>query len=193
MISFLLLILLGAVVINLTALFSIPAWRPFRHSDHSFDHPLTLAFANAAVLLGACVVMWPLQKLVLVRLQLDYLELPLTMVVIAMVTLLIEQFVARRTHLIPVSYSFRLLMIANGAATGTVFIDLLRARSFIEYLVLAVSAAGVLVMALVAMALMQQRLRLADVPQSFRGPPLMLISIGIATLALMGLIGLVRE
>jgi electron transport complex protein RnfA len=84
-------------------------------------------------------------------------------------------------------------MIANGAATGTVFIDLLLARSFIEYLVLAVSAAGVLVMALVAMALMQQRLRLADVPQSFRGPPLMLISIGIATLALMGLIGLVRE
>lgn len=193
MISFLLLILLGAVVINLTALFSIPAWRPFRHTEHSFEHALTLAVSNAAVLIGACVLMWPLQKFVLLRLQLDYLELPLTMAVIAIVTVLIEQFVSRRTRLIPVSYSFRLLMIANGAATGTVFIDLLRARSFVEYVVLALSAAGVLVMALVGLSLMQQRLRLADVPQPFRGPPLMLISIGIATLALMGLIGLVRE
>jgi electron transport complex protein RnfA len=193
MISFLLLILLGAVVINLTALFSIPAWRPFRQTERSFDQALILALSNAGVLFGACVVMWPLQKFILLNLQLDYLELPLTMAVIAIVTILIERGVTHRTRLIPVSYSFRLLMIANGAATGTVFIDLLRARSFVEYIVLAVSAAGVLVMALVAMSLMQLRLRLADVPQSFRGPPLMLISIGIATLALMGLIGLVRE
>lgn len=193
MISFLLLILLGAVVINLTALFSIPAWRPFRHSEHAFEHALTLALSNAAVLFGTCVAMWPLQKFVLLRLQLDYLELPLTMAVIAIVTVLTEQFISRRTRMIPVPHSFRLLMIANGAAAGTVFIDLLRARSFVEYVVLGLSAAAVLVMALVAMALMQQRLRLADVPQSFRGPPLMLISIGIATLALMGLIGLVRE
>jgi electron transport complex protein RnfA len=193
MISFLLLILLGAVVINLTALFSIPAWRPFRHPGHSFEQALTLALANSAVLLGACLVMWPLQQLLLIPLQLEYLQLPLTMAVIALITLLIEQFITRRTELIPVPYSFRLLMIANGAATGTVFIDLVRARNLLEYIVLAGSAAGVFAMALVAMSLMQQRLRLADVPQAFRGPPLMLISIGIATLALMGLIGLVRE
>jgi Na+-translocating ferredoxin:NAD+ oxidoreductase subunit A len=193
MISFLLLILLGAVVINLTALFSIPAWRPFRHTEHSFEHALTLALSNAAVLLCACIVMWPLQKLLLIPFRLDYLELPLTMTVIAIIAVLAEQFIARRTNLIPVAHSFRLLMIANGAAAGTVFIDLIRARNLMEYMVLALSAAGVFGLALIAMALMQHRLRLADVPQSFRGPPLMLISIGIATLALMGLVGLVRE
>jgi Na+-translocating ferredoxin:NAD+ oxidoreductase subunit A len=193
MISFLLLILLGAVVINLTALFSIPTWRPFQHGESAFSHALTLALSNAAVLLGASVAMWPLQNLMLQPLRLTYLQLPLTMAIIAIITLGIEQIVMRRTKLIPTPYSFRLLMIANGAATGTVFIDLVRARTLLEYLVLALSAAGVFGMASVAMALMQQRLRLADVPESFRGPPLMLISIGIATLALMGLIGLVRE
>jgi electron transport complex protein RnfA len=193
MISYLLLILLGAVVINLTALFSIPAWRPFRPTESAFDHALTLALANAAVLLIASIAMWPLQNLVLLPLRLTYLQLPLTMAITAMITLAVEQVIARRTKLIPTPYSFRLLMIANGAATGTVFIDLVRARSLIEYLVLALSAAGVFGMASVALALMQQRLRLADVPESFRGPPLMLISIGIATLALMGLVGLVRE
>jgi Na+-translocating ferredoxin:NAD+ oxidoreductase subunit A len=193
MISFLLLILLGAVVINLTALFSIPAWRPFRQSESSFEQALVLASSNAAVLVGTAIVMWPLQMFVLLPLRLEYVELPLTMAVITVFALLVEQLIARHTALIPASHAFRLLMIANGAATGTVFIDLLRARSLLEYLVLACSAAGVLVMALVAMSLMQQRLRLADVPKSFRGPPLMLISIGIATLALMGLIGLVRE
>src|SRR3954469_9765044 len=136
MISFLLLILLGAVVINLTALFSIPAWRPFQHSETAFEHALTLALSNAAVLLSASVAMWPLQNFVLLPLRLSYLQLPLTMAIIAMITLVVEQIVARHTKLIPTPYSFRLLMIANGAATGTVFIDLVRARTLLEYLVL---------------------------------------------------------
>jgi H+/Na+-translocating ferredoxin:NAD+ oxidoreductase subunit A len=193
MISFLLLILLGAVVVNLTALFSVPDWRPFQHSDNAFENALALAATNAAVLIGSCIAMWPLHTFVMLPLRLTYLQLPLTMIVIAIVTLSVEQIVARRTSLIPASNAFRLLMIANGAAAGIVLIDLGRARTFVEYLVLALTAVGVFGMASVAMALMQQRLRLADVPASFRGTPLTLISVGIAALALMGLVGLVRE
>ncbi len=193
MISFLLLILLGAVVINLAALFSIPAWRPFRHADNTFETAVALAAANAWVLIAAALVMWPLQRFVLNPLQLSYLQLPLVMIVIAIAAVLVETFISKRTRLIPAPNAFRLLMIANGAAAGLVLIDLVRARTILEYFALALSAAGVFCMASIAMALMQQRLRLADVPHSFRGTPLTLVSIGIAALALMGLVGLVRE
>jgi electron transport complex protein RnfA len=193
MISFLLLILMGAVVINLTALLSIPAWRPFRNSSDVFANALGLAAANALVLVGSCIVVWPLHRFVLLPLRLDYLQVPLTMTLITIFTVIVERLVERHSHFIAAPDAFRLLMIANGAAAGIVFVDLARARNFFDYFLLALTAAGVFGLASVALAMMQQRLRLADVPASFRGTPLTLISVGIAALALMGLVGVVRE
>jgi electron transport complex protein RnfA len=193
MIASLLLILLGAVVINLTALFSIPAWRPFRNSNDAFANALGLASANALVLLGSCLAIWPIHRLLLRPLQLDYLQVPLTMALIAIFTVIVERLVERYSTFIPAPNAFRLLMIANGAAAGIVFIDLGRARNFLDYLMLALTAAGVFGLAAVALAMMQKKSRLADVPAHFRGMPLTLISVGIAALALMGLVGVVRE
>ena len=58
--SSLLLILLSAVLVNMVALGSVPAWRPFVASRVSIDDALGLALANLAVIVVASVVSWSL-------------------------------------------------------------------------------------------------------------------------------------
>jgi Na+-translocating ferredoxin:NAD+ oxidoreductase RnfA subunit len=64
-VSSLLLILLSTVLVNIVALGTVPAWRPFTTGMADVDAARPLALANLAVLVGATWVSWMISHFLL--------------------------------------------------------------------------------------------------------------------------------
>ena len=81
------------------------------------------------------------------------------------------------------------LITSNCAVLGVALLNLREQNSLVESALYGFGAALGFGLVLVALAAARERLELADVPQSFRGAPIGLITAGLMALAFMGFLG----
>lgn len=191
--SALLLILLSSVLINVAALTSVPAWRPFAAIADTFAGARALAIAFLLTIPPVAVATWLLSHGVLRPLDLDYLRTPAFVAIVLAAVPLVELALRRYSTLLPERPAFALLMATNAMIFGVALMTDTRLHNAFEVLLLAVGAAAALGFLLLAFAAIEQRLRHADVPAPFRRAPLALITAGIIALAFMGFTGLIQE
>lgn len=191
--SALLLILLSAVLVNVTALTQLPAWRPFATVTGIFKEAQALAVASLLAVPAVAAVSWSISKLLLEPARLGYLR-TLAFVVVALAIVPLVEFVLRRDgRLVPQRPGFILLLTTNSAVLGVALMVNSRMQTLFDAVAFSFAAALALSFLLLAFAALQERLQHADVPRVFRDAPLALVSAGIMALAFMGFTGLIQE
>jgi electron transport complex protein RnfA len=165
---------------------------PFLGVSNKLETATGMGFAVTFVMTLATIFCWPIYNLLLVRFNLEILQIASFVLVIASLVQFVEMYL-RKT--IPTLYRalgiFLPLITTNCAILGVTLFMVIRDYNFIQSVVFAFSAGLGFTLALLIMAGIRENLDLAPVPESFKGAGITLIIAGILALAFMGLTGLV--
>lgn len=191
--SALLLILLSAVLVNVTALTRMPAWRPFEAITGTFAAARALAIAALITVPIVSAITWLLASLLLEPGGVGYLRTLTFVAVILAVVPLVEWALRRDGRLRPQRPGFALLMMTNAAVLGVALMVDIRMQNLVDAVLFSIAMAAALGFLLLAFAALHERLQHADVPIAFRDAPLALVTAGIMALAFMGFTGFIQE
>jgi electron transport complex protein RnfA len=150
-----------------------------------------LSLATAFVLTLSAGLSWSLQTWLLTPLGLDHLRTLGFILVIAAVVQFTELLMRARAPLLYRVLGLYLpLITTNCAVLGVALLNVQARHSLMEALLYGFGAAIGFALVLLLFAAMRVRLANADVPASFRGSPIGLITAGLMALAFMGFAGI---
>lgn len=189
----LVLIIVSAALVNNFVLIQFLGLCPFLGVSGSTEGAVGMAMATAFVLTLSAVASHLLQTWVLTPLNLEYLSTVGFIVVIAALVQLTELLLRHSAPLLHRILGIYLpLITSNCAVLGVALLNLRKSHSLLESALYGFGAALGFGLVLVALAAARERLELADVPTSFRGAPIGLITAGLMALAFMGFTGFAR-
>jgi len=189
--SDLLLLALGASLVNNVVLTHFLGLCPFVGASRRFEAAAGMALATLFVLTvasGASHVAW---HWLLEPLGLGYLR---TLVFILLIAALVQltELVIRATS--PLLHEllgvFLPLITTNCAVLGVALLSLERQHGLLESLLFGAAAGAGFALALLTFAALRERLETGDLPAAFRGAPIALVTAGLMALAFMGFSGL---
>ena len=187
------LIVVAAALVNNFVLVKFLGLCPFLGVSSSVESAVGMSMATAFVLTLAAVSSYLLTRWVLTPLDLLYLSTVSFILVIAALVQLTELFMRHTAPLLHRVLGIYLpLITSNCAVLGVALLNLREQNSLVESALYGFGAALGFGLVLVALAAARERLELADVPESFRGAPIGLITAGLMALAFMGFLGFGR-
>ena len=189
----LLLIALGAALVNNFVLVQMLGVCPFIGGSQRVDGAIGLSLAMALVLTLAAGTTQLVDLYLLRPYGLEYLRLFALLLVIGAVIGATELAVRRFAPLLQrVLGSYIPLVATNCAVLGVALINTAASRSFVAALFYGTGAALGFGLALTLFAGLRERVALADVPVAFRGAPIAFVTAGILSLAFMAFTGFAR-
>ena len=188
----LLLILGSTVLINNFVLIQFLGICPFLGVSRQVETSFSMGLATTFVMTMTATITWLINTYILEALNLPYLRIVSFIVVIASLVQFVELFIKKMS---PVLYKalgiFLPLITTNCAIMGMALQIPLNEYNFIESLIFGFGAGVGFTLAIVLIAGIREKLRFADVPDSFKGVPITLIIAGIMALAFMGFSGII--
>jgi electron transport complex protein RnfA len=188
-----LLLLIGTVLVNNFVLVKFLGLCPFMGVSSKLETAMGMSMATTFVLTLASASSYLVETYLLAPLGIGYLRTLAFILVIAVVVQFTEMVVHKTS---PTLYRllgiFLPLITTNCAVLGVALLNLTEQHTFIESLIYGFGAAAGFSLVLVLFAAMRERLAAADVPVSFRGASIAMITAGLMSLAFMGFSGLVN-
>ena len=188
------LILLATALVNNVVLVKFLGLCPFMGVSNKIDSAVGMGFATTFVLTLSAAASWALEHYVLAPLDLGYLRILTFILVIAAVVQFTEMTVRKVS---PVLYQvlgiFLPLITTNCAVLGVALLNLQQQHDFVESLLYGFGSALGFTVVMVLFAGLRERIALADVPESFSGPPIAFVTAGLLSLAFMGFAGLATQ
>jgi electron transport complex protein RnfA len=179
-----LLILVGAVLVNNFVLVKFLGLCPFMGVSRQLDAAVGMALATGFVLTLAAGLSWALQHWLLEPLGIGDLRTPAFILVIAATVQFTELLLHRQSpRLYQVLGIYLPLITTNCAVLG---VALLNVQAF------GFGAAVGFGLVLVLFAALRERLESAEVPAAFKGAPIALVTAGLMALAFAGFTGMDR-
>jgi Na+-translocating ferredoxin:NAD+ oxidoreductase subunit A len=189
----LVLIIVSAALVNNFVLIKFLGLCPFLGVSSNVESAIGMGLATAFVLTLAAVASFVLTRWILEPLGLMYLATVSFILVIAALVQLTELFMRHSAPLLHRVLGIYLpLITSNCAVLGVALLNVREQHSLVESALYGFGAALGFTGVLVALAAARERLAMADVPESFRGAPIGLISAGLMALAFMGFTGFAR-
>ena len=189
----LVLIIISAALVNNFVLIQFLGLCPFMGVSSSVSSAVGMSLATAFVLTLASVTSYLLTRWILEPLGLMYLSTVGFILVIAALVQLTELYMR---HSAPVLHRvlgiYLPLITSNCAVLGVALLNVREQHSLVESAFYGLGAAAGFGMVLVMLAAARERLVMADVPASFKGAPIGLITAGLMALAFMGFTGFAR-
>ena len=186
----LLSISLGAILVENFIFSKFLGICPFMGVSKKMDTAVGMGFAVIFVMALASAACWGI-NLVLVMLDLAYMQTLAFILVIAALVQFVEMFLKK---VIPSLYKalgiYLPLITTNCAVLGAVLLNTQNKYSFLESVVYGVTAGVGFLVAIVLFASVRERLEHAEVPKAFAGTPIALVTAGLISLAFMGFTGL---
>lgn len=190
----LLLIIVSAALVNNFVLIQFLGLCPFMGVSGQLTSALGMSLATAFVLTLASVSSYLLNTWVLAPLDLAYLATLSFILIIATLVQLTELFLRHRAPLLHRLLGLYLpLITSNCAVLGVALLNLRQADNLRESALYGLGAALGFALVLLALAAARERLATADVPASFRGAPIALVTAGLMALAFMGWTGMAGQ
>ena len=190
-ITSLLSIALGAVLINNFILSQFLGICPFMGVSKKMDTAAGMGMAVIFVMGLASAICYVINELVLMPLNLGYLQTLAYILVIAALVQFVEMFLKKA---MPSLYSalgiYLPLITTNCAVLGVVLLNTQNHYNFIESLVYGVTGGIGFLIAIVLFASIREKLRFAAYPKAFEGFPIALVTAGLLALAFMGFSGM---
>lgn len=191
--SELFLLLISTVLVNNIVLVKFLGLCPFLGVSRKLETAMGMAFATTFVLTVSSVSSYLVESYILAPLGLEYLKTIAFILVIAAVVQFTEMVVHKTS---PVLYQllgiFLPLITTNCAVLGVALLNVQQKHSFLESFIYGFGAAVGFSFVMILFASMRERIAVADVPKTFQGPAIALITAGLMSLAFMGFSGLVK-
>ena len=186
-----LLILISTVLVNNFVLVKFLGLCPFMGVSRKLETATGMALATTFVLTLSSASSYLVSEFLLVPLGLEYLRTITFILVIAVVVQFTEMFVHKTSPLLyQVLGIFLPLITTNCAVLGVALLNTQEQHNFMQSVFYGFGAAVGFSLVLILFAAMRERIAVADVPESFRGPAIALITAGLMSLAFMGFSGL---
>ena len=186
----LILIIIVAIFVNNVVLAQFLGICPFLGVSKKVDTASGMGMAVTAVLVVATIVTYLLQVYVLNAFGLEYLQTIAFILVIAALVQMIE-IILKKT--MPALYQalgvFLPLITTNCCILGVAILVIQKDYDLLEGMVYALSTGIGFLLAMVLFAGLREQLDLLDVPKSFRGVPIALVTAGLLAMAFMGFSG----
>ena len=189
----LVLIIVSAALVNNFVLVKFLGLCPFMGVSNNVESAMGMALATAFVLTLASVASFMISQWLLEPLGLSYLATVSFILVIAALVQMTELFMRHTAPLLHRVLGIYLpLITSNCAVLGVALLNVREQHSLLESALYGLGAALGFGLVLVALAAARERLAMADIPSSFRGAPIGLITAGLMALAFMGFTGFYR-
>ncbi len=186
-------ILLSAVLVNNYVLTKFLGICPFLGVSGKLETAVGMSFAVMFVMTLASTASWLIQELILIPLDILYLQTVFFILIIAALVQLVEMVMHKTS---PVLYQglgiFLPLITTNCAVLGVAILNVQQDFSFFASVLYGFGAAVGFALVLVLFAGLRERLEGAPIPEVFKGSPISLITAGMMALAFMGFSGLVK-
>jgi electron transport complex protein RnfA len=188
-----LLILVGAVLVNNFVLVKFLGLCPFMGVSRQLDAAVGMALATGFVLTLAAGLSWALQHWLLEPLGIGDLRTPAFILVIAATVQFTELLLHRQSpRLYQVLGLYLPLITTNCAVLGVALLNVQAKHSLLESVLFGFGAAVGFGLVLVLFAALRERLESAEVPSAFKGAPIALVTAGLMALAFAGFTGMDR-
>jgi len=187
------LILVSTVLANNFVLVRFLGLCPFMGVSGKLEGAIGMSIATLFVLTLSSVASYLLSTYLLEPLGLEHLATLGFILVIATVVQLTEMVMRKSSPLLyRILGIFLPLITTNCAVLGVALLNVQEQHNLLQSALYGFGAAAGFGLVLVAFAAARERLAYADVPLSFRGAPIALITAGLMALAFMGFSGLAR-
>lgn len=186
----LILIIIVAIFVNNVVLAQFLGICPFLGVSKKVDTASGMGMAVTAVLVVATIVTYLIQVYVLNAFGLEYLQTIAFILVIAALVQMIE-IILKKT--MPALYQalgvFLPLITTNCCILGVAILVIQKEYDLLEGVIYALATGVGFLLAMVLFAGLREQLELIDVPKSFRGVPIALVTAGLLAMAFMGFSG----
>jgi electron transport complex protein RnfA len=190
----LVLIMVSAILVNNFVLVQFLGLCPFMGVSKKIETAIGLSLATTFVLTLAAMCSYLVQQYVLKPLDLEFLRTISFILVIAVVVQFTEMVVNKTSPLLyRVLGIFLPLITTNCIVLGVALLNANKAEfTFITATANGFAAGLGFSLVLVLFAAMRERIAIADVPKSFQGAAIGMITAGLMSLAFMGFAGLIK-
>lgn len=189
--SDLFLIFISAVLINNFVLVKFLGLCPFMGVSNRYESALGMGFATTFVLTLSSIVSYLVHNYLLVPLELEFLK-TLSFILVIAITVQVTEMVLHKSS--PLLYQvlgiYLPLITTNCAVLGVALLNIQQQNSLLESAIFGLGASAGFTLVLVLFSAIRERIEMANVPESFKGAPIALVTAGIMSLAFMGFAGL---
>lgn len=188
------LILVSTILVNNFVLVKFLGLCPFMGVSKKQEAALGMGMATTFVLTLSAICSYLVNEYLLLPLDLIYLRTIAFIMVIAVVVQFTEMVVRKTSPLLYQVLGIYLpLITTNCAVLGVALLNVQHKHDLLSSALYGFGAAVGFSLVLMLFSAVRERVAVADVPVTFRGPAIMLITAGLMSLAFMGFSGLVRE
>lgn len=186
-------IFISAVFVNNFVLVKFLGLCPFMGVSGKYQSALGMGLATTFVLTLSSIISYFIHNYLLLPLELEYLK-TLSFILVIAITVQVTELILHKTS--PLLYQvlglFLPLITTNCAVLGVALLNIQQQNNLIESAVFGLAASIGFTLVLVLFSAIRERLEMADVPESFKGTPIALITAGIMSIAFMGFGGMAR-
>ncbi len=161
--------------------------------SNKLETAMGMSLATTFVLTLASVCSYLVYRYLLLPFDITWLRTIAFILVIAVVVQFTEMVVHKTSPLLHKLLGIYLpLITTNCAVLGVALLNIQKQNNFLESIAYGFGAAVGFSMALVLFSALRERIAVADVPVTFRGAAIGMVTAGLMSLAFMGFTGLVR-
>ena len=186
-------IFISAVFVNNFVLVKFLGLCPFMGVSGKYQSALGMGVATTFVLTLSSIISYFIHNYLLIPLELEYLK-TLSFILVIAITVQVTELILHKTS--PLLYQvlglFLPLITTNCAVLGVALLNIQQQNNLIQSAVFGFAASIGFTLVLVLFSAIRERLEMADVPESFKGTPIALITAGIMSIAFMGFGGMAR-
>ena len=191
--SYYLMILVGAVLVNNFVLSRFLGCCPFLGVSSKVETSVSMGLAVTFVMTIASLFCWLIYNLLLVPLELTYMNTIAFILVIAALVQIVEILLKKFSPSLYVSLGIYLpLITTNCAVLGAAELNADASRGLISSTVFGLSTGVGFGLALLLFASIRERLAISRIPKAMQGTAIALVTAGILAMAFMGFSGLVK-
>ena len=195
MISELLIISVGAILINNFVLVQFLGICPFLGVSKKVETASGMGFAVVFVMICASALTWLVQENLLIPFGIEYMQTIAFILVIAVLVQFVEMFLQKSVPSLYNSLGVYLPLITTNCAVLGVAINNITKfggteMSFVKSIVYGGSAGLGFTLAIVLFAGVRERLETSDVPEFLKGMPIVLVTAALLSIAFLGFSGL---
>jgi electron transport complex protein RnfA len=188
----LLVILLSSVLVNNYVLSRFLGICPFLGVSKKLGQAVGMGISVTAVMLLASAITWPIQRLILDKLGLAYMQTIVFILVIAALVQMLETVLKKFSPALHKALGVYLpLITTNCAVLGVAINNITDGYTFVESIVSSLGCGLGFLLAMVLFAGLRSRIDESAVPKCFRGLAVTLIAASFISLAFMGFTGIV--
>ena len=185
-----LLILLASILVDNFCMSKFLGICPFLGVSKKVDTAIGMGMAVTFVMVLASIITW-LVQLLLVKLGIDFAQTIAFILVIAALVQFLEMVIQKSSPTLYQSLGVYLpLITTNCAVLGVAILNIQNGYNLIETIFNGLGGALGFTLAIVLFAGIRERLELSDIPKSFEGFPIALVSASLMAIAFLGFSGL---